>query len=86
MCRYCETNIGSYYDSDSIIYKKDRFGLNNLITILAITGENNKPKIMVDVCLEDSFKSIINYTANINYCPVCGEKLINEKTNIDTRY
>lgn len=33
MCKYFETNIGNYYDGDSIIYKKDKFGLNNLITI-----------------------------------------------------
>lgn len=78
MCVYCEQNIGRYYDGDSIIYKKDRFGLSEITTLVTITGETERPKIMVDLCLEDSFTSIINHVKYIKYCPMCGRKLVKE--------
>lgn len=81
MCKYCEQNIGSYYDGDSLIYKKDCFGIDQIsfLTQLFITGENGKPKMMVDVTIDDSFKSLVNYEVPINYCPMCGRKFINKE-------
>lgn len=78
MCKYCEQNINAYYDGDSIIYKGDTFGLNEAITCVYINGENGKPKLSVDICVKDSFQSLINHSVEIKYCPICGKNLVDE--------
>lgn len=81
MCKYCEQNIGSYrYNGVNLIYKEDCFGIDQIsfLTQLFITGENGKPKMMVDVAIDDSFKSLVNHEVPINYCPMCGRKLVKE--------
>ena len=74
MCKYCE-NVSTGDDWTPISTADIDFGFaGKIILDLTITRENNKPVIEMCGCM-DSHDNYFEIKKEINYCPICGEKL-----------